>query len=95
MAACQADQQGAAASGRRTAAGAKYGHLGDLAVRIEPDVVHSIDRDVFDLQPKVRGVVRLAAEDFFVDKVGRPTDPPHGFQDCLAASGWLIAERAV
>jgi hypothetical protein len=34
-----------------------YGHLGDLAVRVEQDVVHPVDHGVFDLQPEVRGVV--------------------------------------
>src|SRR6202171_119387 len=73
-----------------------YGHLGDLAVRVEQDVVHSVDHGVFDLQPEVRGVVRLAAEDFLVGEVGRHrADAPSGFQQCLAAGEWLIAERAV
>jgi hypothetical protein len=41
-------------------------------------------------------VVRLTAEDFLVGEVGRHrADRPHGFQDCLAAGDWLIAERAV
>ncbi len=52
-----------------------YGHLGDLAVRVEPDVVHPVDHGVFDLQPEVRGVVRLAAKDFLVGEVGRPRRP--------------------
>ena len=47
-----------------------YGHLGDLAVRIDQDVVHSVDDGVFDLQPEVRGVVRLSAEDLLVGEVG-------------------------
>ena len=51
------------------------GHFGDLAVGVEQDVVHSVDRGVFDLQPEVRGVVRLAAEDFLVGEVGRTRRP--------------------
>src|ERR1700726_1026053 len=73
-----------------------YGHLGDLAVRVEQDLVHPVDHGVFDLQPEVRGVVRLAAEDLLVGEVGRHrADGPYGFQDCLAASDWLVTERAV
>ena len=51
------------------------GHLGDHAVRVEQDVVHPIDHGVFDLQPEVRGVVRLATEDFLIGEVGRPRRP--------------------
>ena len=56
------------------------GHLGDLAVRVEQDVVHPVDHGVFDLQPEVRGVVRLAAEDFLVGEVGR-----HRADPCMAS----------
>jgi hypothetical protein len=87
--------QGAPASGRRRAAGATIWSLGDLAVRVKQDVVHPVDYGVFDLQPEVRGVVRLSGEDFFVGEVGRRADSSYGFQDCLAAGEWLIAERAV
>ena len=56
-------------SGRQRAP--KYGHLGDSAVRVEQDVVHSVDRRVFDLQPEECGVVGLTAEDLFVGEVRR------------------------
>lgn len=72
------------------------GYLGDLAVRVEQDVVHPVDHGVFDLQPEVGGVVRLAAENFPVADVGRyRADRADGFQDCLATGEWLIAERAI
>jgi hypothetical protein len=40
-------------SGRQRAP--KYGHLGNLAVRVDEDVIHSVDRRIFDLQPEKCG----------------------------------------
>jgi hypothetical protein len=71
-------------------------YLGDLAIRIEQGVAHSVDHGVFDLQPEGCGVVGLAAEDFLVGEVGRQSvDGLYSFHDGLAAGEWLIAERAV
>ena len=59
-----------------------YGYLGDLAVRVEQGVVHSVDHGVFDLQPEECGVVGLAAEDLLIGEVGRQrVDGLYGFRD--------------
>lgn len=67
--------------------------LGDLAVRVEQEKVHSVDYGVFDLQPEVRGVVRLVAEDLLVGEVGHRRGGLDGFQDCLAAPRAAIPPR--
>jgi hypothetical protein len=74
----------------------KYGHLGNLAVRVEQDVVHPVDRHVFDLQPEECGVVGLAAEDLLVGEVRRHRgDALDGCRDGLAAGERLIAEGLI
>src|ERR1700761_1673898 len=71
-------------------------HLGDLAVLVEQDEEYSVDRGVPDLQPEVRGVVRLAAEDLQIGVVGRQSvNGLYCFDGGLTADDRVIAERAV
>ena len=77
-----------------------YGHLGDLAVRVEQDVVHSVDHGVFDLQPEVRGVVRISAEDLLIGEVGRHRADGPSYQSwdqdgALTRTEWYIHGHAI
>src|ERR1700742_1966173 len=70
-------------------------YLGDLAVLVEQDEEDAVDRGVPDLQPEVRGAVRLAAEDLQIGVAGRQSvNGLYCFDSGITADDRDLAEAA-